>query len=110
MSESHRRAARPKAASVPVVLCALALVDCVPAPSGPAAASISTSASVSGHAGPSGKPRLRRGMNLGNALDAPNEGAWGVVLGASDFVAARQAGFDHVRLPVRFSAHAASSP
>jgi endoglucanase len=55
---------------------------------------------------PSGKPELRRGMNLGNALDAPSEGAWGVVLDASDFVAVRQAGFDHVRLPVRFSAHA----
>lgn len=53
---------------------------------------------------------LRRGINLGNALDAPNEGEWGVVLAASDFVAVKQAGFDHVRLPVRFSAHAAPSP
>jgi endoglucanase len=53
------------------------------------------------------RPALRRGMNLGNALDAPNEGAWGVVLRATDFVSIKQAGFDHVRLPVRFSAHAA---
>ena len=50
---------------------------------------------------------LRRGVNLGNALEAPNEGDWGVVLSASDFVAVKQAGFDHVRLPVRFSARAA---
>ena len=49
-------------------------------------------------------------MNLGDALDAPTEGAWGVVLAASDFVSIRKAGFDHVRLPVRFSAHAGSSP
>ncbi len=55
------------------------------------------------------KPDLRRGMNLGDALDAPTEGAWGVVLAASDFVSIRKAGFDHVRLPVRFSAHAGSS-
>lgn len=32
------------------------------------------------------------------------------MLDASDFVSVRQAGFDHIRLPVRFSAHAASSP
>jgi endoglucanase len=49
-------------------------------------------------------------MNLGNALDAPMEGDWGVVLDASDFVSIREAGFDHVRLPARFSAHAAASP
>jgi endoglucanase len=48
-------------------------------------------------------------MNLGDALDAPSEGAWGVTLDASDFVAVRDAGFDHVRLPVRFSTHAGRS-
>ncbi len=56
------------------------------------------------------KASLRRGMNLGNALDAPNEGDWGVVLKASDFAAVRKAGFDHVRLPARFSAHAGMAP
>jgi endoglucanase len=49
-------------------------------------------------------------MNLGNALDAPHEGEWGVVLSPSDFVTVKRAGFDHVRLPVRFSAHAATTP
>jgi endoglucanase len=52
---------------------------------------------------------LRRGINVGNALDAPSEGAWGVVLSSETFEAIRVAGFDHVRIPVRFSAHAASS-
>lgn len=55
------------------------------------------------------KPALRRGINLGNALDAPREGEWGVVLDPSDFMSVKRAGFDHVRLPVRFSGHAAAS-
>jgi endoglucanase len=54
-------------------------------------------------------PGLRRGMNLGNRLDAPYEGAWGPVLHASDFAQIASRGFDHVRLPVRFNAHAAES-
>jgi endoglucanase len=49
-------------------------------------------------------------MNLGNALDAPREGDWGVVLDEADFPRLHEAGFDHVRLPVRFSAHASMDP
>ncbi len=52
---------------------------------------------------------LKRGIDLGNALDAPREGDWGVTLAASDFSAAKRAGFDHVGLPVRFDAHALST-
>lgn len=52
---------------------------------------------------------LGRGINLGNALEAPAEGAWGLTLEASYFEAVRQAGFQHVRLPVRWSAHAAQA-
>jgi endoglucanase len=50
--------------------------------------------------------KLGRGMNLGNALDAPKEGAWGVILQPGYFRALREAGCDTVRLPVRWSAHA----
>src|SRR5262245_4184166 len=50
--------------------------------------------------------KLGRGINLGNALEAPNEGEWGVTLKAAYFPAIKQAGFDSVRLPVRWSAHA----
>jgi endoglucanase len=50
--------------------------------------------------------RLGRGINLGNALDAPSEGEWGVTLRAEYFAAIRRAGFQSVRLPVRWSAHA----
>jgi endoglucanase len=49
---------------------------------------------------------LGRGINLGNALDAPTEGEWGVTLEESYFQAIKDAGFDSVRIPVRFSAHA----
>jgi len=47
-----------------------------------------------------------RGINLGNALDAPHEGDWGVTIVPEHFAMAKAAGLDHVRLPVRFSAHA----
>jgi endoglucanase len=53
---------------------------------------------------------LRRGMNFGDAMDAPNEGDWGFVLSASDFRVVREAGFDHVRVPMRFSAHVEPAP
>src|SRR5512138_522995 len=55
---------------------------------------------------------LGRGVNLGNLLDAsPDEGAWtgGQKIQPADFDLARAAGFDSVRLPVRFSAHAAAT-
>lgn len=51
--------------------------------------------------------KLGRGINLGNALDAPKEGDWGVVLKEEFFDAIKSAGFDSIRLPVRWSAHAA---
>ena len=50
--------------------------------------------------------RLGRGINIGNALEAPEEGAWGVRLKVEYFTAIKKAGFDTVRLPVRWSAHA----
>ena len=50
--------------------------------------------------------RLGRGVNLGNALDAPSEGEWGVVLTNEYFDLIKQAGFNSIRLPVRWSAHA----
>ena len=49
--------------------------------------------------------QLNRGINLGNMLDAPHEGAWGVHFDNSFPAVIRKAGFDHVRIPVRWSAH-----
>jgi len=51
-------------------------------------------------------PGFMRGINLGNALDAPQEGAWGVTLDEKHFAMAKAAGLDHIRLPVRFNSHA----
>jgi endoglucanase len=50
--------------------------------------------------------KLGRGINLGNALEAPKEGDWGVTLKDGYFKVIKDAGFHTVRLPVRWSAHA----
>lgn len=55
------------------------------------------------------KPPFGRGINLGNALEAPNEGEWGVTLEADYFRVIKEAGFDSIRLPVRWSNHAEQS-
>lgn len=49
---------------------------------------------------------ISRGVNMGNALEAPIEGQWGVVIRDEYFKLIKDAGFDHVRIPVRWSAHA----
>jgi endoglucanase len=54
--------------------------------------------------------RLGRGVNLGNALEAPREGAWGVTLKEEYFQLIAEAGFDTVRVPIRWSAHADAEP
>ncbi len=54
--------------------------------------------------------RLGTGINLGNALEAPKEGDWGVVLQADYFRLIKEAGFTHVRLPVSWSTHAGAEP
>ncbi len=53
---------------------------------------------------------LGRGINLGNALDAPSEGEWGLTLEAGYFEAIRKAGFDSVRIPVRWATHTGEGP
>lgn len=49
---------------------------------------------------------VQRCMNLGGALEAPNEGDWGYTVRVEDLQRIKDAGFDSVRLPVRWSAHA----
>lgn len=53
---------------------------------------------------------LYRGINVGNALDAPNEGEWGWTLKEEYFEIIKNAGFDHVRVPIRWSNHALKTP
>jgi endoglucanase len=50
--------------------------------------------------------RLGVGINLGNMLEAPTEGAWGVRFEDHYAAKIREAGFSHVRLPVKWSIHA----
>jgi endoglucanase len=80
--------------SHPFTLCALLALAAAPAEKAPPAGA---------HAA---NKKLGRGINLGNALEAPKEGAWGVTLRADYFRAVKRAGFDTVRLPVKWSAHA----
>lgn len=47
--------------------------------------------------------RLMRSVNLGNSLEGPNEGAWGLFLKEEYFVDIGEAGFDAVRVPIRWS-------
>lgn len=54
--------------------------------------------------------RLGRGVNLGNALEAPSEGEWGVYLTETHLDLIPEAGFDSVRIPIRWSARAAAEP
>ena len=49
------------------------------------------------------------GINLGNMLEAPREGDWAPPFEAGFAKLIKRAGFDHVRLPVRWSAHTASA-
>lgn len=58
---------------------------------------------------PAAAAHFKKGINLGNRLEAPNEGDWGGKVLASDFPFIAKRGFDHVRIPIRFSGHAASS-
>ena len=44
--------------------------------------------------------RLGRGINLGNALEAPNEGDWGMVIQDDYFRHIKEAGFDTTGVPI----------
>ncbi len=48
-------------------------------------------------------------INMGNHLEPPNEGDWGRAISDTDFLDIRAQGFETVRLPARFSNHAATA-
>ncbi|MDX1636689.1 MAG: glycoside hydrolase family 5 protein [Balneolaceae bacterium] len=52
---------------------------------------------------------MQRGINLGNALEAPSEGEWGMTIREEFIQLIKDAGFDAVRIPVRWNAHAMTS-
>jgi len=55
--------------------------------------------------------KLGRGINLGNYLEAPSEGEWteGRVIVEEDLHRIAEAGFKTVRIPIRWTAHAAAN-
>ncbi|MBN1782952.1 glycoside hydrolase family 5 protein [bacterium] len=50
--------------------------------------------------------RMSPGVNFGNALEAPNEGDWGLRFEWHHFSMIHEAGFNVLRIPIRWSAHA----
>lgn len=50
--------------------------------------------------------KLGRGVNFGNALEAPGEGAWGLTLQSKYFDLVKQGGFQSIRLPISWTHHA----
>jgi hypothetical protein len=56
-----------------------------------------------------GYPGLNRGVNFGNMLEAPFEGAWGLTMREEFFDKVVEGGFDHIRLPVSWTHHAAAT-
>lgn len=53
---------------------------------------------------------LGRGINMGNMLEAPREGEWGVKLDEAYFQTIASAGFQNVRIPCKWSARTAATP
>jgi endoglucanase len=53
---------------------------------------------------------LGRGVNLGNAFDAPSNAVWAVRLRGDYFLAIKRAGFNSVRIPVAWTLHAGVEP
>lgn len=58
---------------------------------------------------PAASQYFKRGINLGNRMEAPNEGDWGSSILAGDFPFIAARGFDHVRVPMKFSGHASAT-
>ncbi len=53
---------------------------------------------------------LGRGINMGNMLEAPQEGEWGVRLDEAYFKVIADAGFQNVRIPIKWSVRTATTP
>jgi endoglucanase len=54
--------------------------------------------------------RLGRGINMGNAFEAPTESAWGNPWRSDYFRIISELGFSHVRIPIRWSTPARTMP
>lgn len=59
---------------------------------------------------PTGVVQLGHGVNLGNMLESPHEGAWGQTVHEDYFPTIRQAGFTLIRVPISWAAHVGPAP
>ncbi len=55
-------------------------------------------------------PSALHGVNLGNMLEAPKEGEWGMTVQEDYFPTIKAAGFTLVRVPIRWAAHVGPGP
>ncbi|MGA2244385.1 MAG: glycoside hydrolase family 5 protein [Verrucomicrobiota bacterium] len=53
---------------------------------------------------------FRHGVNLGDYLETPPGGKWGVAVSADEFSAMKREGFDHVRVPIGWHHYAGPGP
>lgn len=81
-----------------------------PSPSPSPSPSTSPTASPPASALTQADARMGPCLNMGNHLEPPNEGDWGRAINSTDFAEIRAAGFETVRLPVRWSNHALTTP
>lgn len=54
--------------------------------------------------------QMKRCVNMGNALESPNGSPWGRLYSKEDYARIAQAGFDTVRIPVRWSDYTGPAP
>src|ERR1700735_1745336 len=73
-----------------------------------------TNASAASNVDPTSTPvvPIGHGVNLGDFLEAPSEGAWseGRHLQEADFLTIKQAGFSVIRVPICWAAHVSPAP
>ena len=53
---------------------------------------------------------MQRCVNMGNSFEAPSDLSWGKPLDVADFLKIKNAGFDTVRIPVRWSDYTGPAP
>ena len=113
MNRTRLRALGALVLWTPLVVAGCAASSSVAAPATPEAPSIAAYPPMANDAPPGASARaiaaataIGRGVNFGNMLEAPSEGAWGISV-TDDFIdKAASAGFASVRLRVRWSNHA----
>ena len=113
MNRTRLRALGALALWMPLVAAGCAASSSVAAPATPGAPDIAAYPPMANDAPPGASARaiaaakaIGRGVNFGNMLEAPAEGAWGVSVTDDVIDKAASAGFASVRLPVRWSNHA----